>query len=239
MHALAQAGADVIELGVPFSDPMADGPVIQRASERALKAGVSLDTVLDYAREFRTRDDATAVVLMGYANPIEAMGVERFVERARGCRRRRRPRRRLPAGGVRAVRGAGEARRHGSHLPARADLDRVAHRTGGGSGERLRLLRFADRRHRRGAPRRRRRRREARRHPAQDLASARRRLRHPRRRDGAGDRRGRRRRGHRQPTHPGDGAGRAGRRGAIGATRFLAGIRAALDRPETGVARTA
>ena len=82
MHALAKAGADVIELGVPFSDPMADGPVIQRASERALKAGVNLGTVLDYAREFRTRDDATAVVLMGYANPIEAMGVERFVERA-------------------------------------------------------------------------------------------------------------------------------------------------------------
>jgi tryptophan synthase alpha chain len=85
MHALARAGADVIELGVPFSDPMADGPVIQRASERALAAGVSLDTVLDYTREFRARDDATAVVLMGYANPIEAMGVERFVERARAA----------------------------------------------------------------------------------------------------------------------------------------------------------
>jgi tryptophan synthase alpha chain len=85
MHALAEAGADVIELGVPFSDPMADGPVIQRASERALKAGVSLDSVLGYTREFRTRDDATAVVLMGYANPIEAMGVGRFVERARGA----------------------------------------------------------------------------------------------------------------------------------------------------------
>ena len=85
MHALATAGADVIELGVPFSDPMADGPVIQRASERALQAGVSLGTVLDYTREFRARDDATAVVLMGYANPIEAMGVERFVERARAA----------------------------------------------------------------------------------------------------------------------------------------------------------
>jgi tryptophan synthase alpha chain len=82
MHALAQAGADVIELGVPFSDPMADGPVIQRASERALGAGVSLDTVLGYTREFRARDDATALVLMGYANPIEAMGAGRFVERA-------------------------------------------------------------------------------------------------------------------------------------------------------------
>jgi tryptophan synthase alpha chain len=82
MHALVRAGADVIELGVPFSDPMADGPVIQRSSERALKHGVSLDTVLGYVTEFRERDDATGVVLFGYANPIEAMGVERFVARA-------------------------------------------------------------------------------------------------------------------------------------------------------------
>jgi len=82
MHALVPAGADVIELGVPFSDPMADGPVIQRSSERALKHGVSLETVLGYVTEFRRRDDATGVVVFGYANPIEAMGVERFVERA-------------------------------------------------------------------------------------------------------------------------------------------------------------
>src|SRR5512134_202592 len=85
MARLVAAGADVIELGVPFSDPMADGPVIQRASERALAAGVSLDTVLDCTREFSARDDATAVVLMGYANPIEAMGSDRFVERARAA----------------------------------------------------------------------------------------------------------------------------------------------------------
>ncbi len=82
MHALVKAGADVIELGVPFSDPMADGPVIQRSSERALQQGISLDTVLGYVAEFRKRDAATGVVLFGYANPIEAMGVERFVERA-------------------------------------------------------------------------------------------------------------------------------------------------------------
>lgn len=82
MHALAAAGADVIELGVPFSDPMADGPVIQRASERALRHGVSLATVLDFVREFRQTDDQTGVVLMGYANPVEAMGVERFVSEA-------------------------------------------------------------------------------------------------------------------------------------------------------------
>ncbi|MCX7139767.1 MAG: tryptophan synthase subunit alpha [Proteobacteria bacterium] len=78
MHALVEAGADVIELGVPFSDPMADGPVIQRASDRALKHGVGLDRVLAFVQEFRATDKATPVVLMGYANPIESMGVERF-----------------------------------------------------------------------------------------------------------------------------------------------------------------
>ena len=78
MHALAKAGADVIELGVPFSDPMADGPVIQRSSERALKHGVSLKNVLGYVTEFRKNDSVTPVVVFGYANPIEAMGMERF-----------------------------------------------------------------------------------------------------------------------------------------------------------------
>jgi tryptophan synthase alpha chain len=82
MHALVEAGADVLELGVPFSDPMADGPVIQRASDRALKHGVGLEQVLAFVREFRVRDQGTPVVLMGYANPIEAMGSERFVEAA-------------------------------------------------------------------------------------------------------------------------------------------------------------
>ena len=83
MHALVEAGADVIELGVPFSDPMADGPVIQRASERALRHGVGLDRVLGFVREFRASDQTTPVVLMGYANPIEAMGDARFVAAAR------------------------------------------------------------------------------------------------------------------------------------------------------------
>jgi tryptophan synthase alpha chain len=82
MHALAGAGCDVIELGVPFSDPMADGPVIQRSSERALKHGVSLRDVLGYLAEFRRTDNATPVVLFGYANPIEAMGLERFADAA-------------------------------------------------------------------------------------------------------------------------------------------------------------
>jgi tryptophan synthase alpha chain len=83
MQALAEAGADVIELGVPFSDPMADGPVIQRASERALRAGMSLKDVLACVRAFRAGDEVTPVVLMGYANPLEAMGAEAFASAAR------------------------------------------------------------------------------------------------------------------------------------------------------------
>jgi tryptophan synthase alpha chain len=82
MHALVEAGADLIELGVPFSDPMADGPVIQAACERALKNGVRLRDVLAMVREFRTRNGETPVVLMGYLNPIEAMGYERFAQEA-------------------------------------------------------------------------------------------------------------------------------------------------------------
>lgn len=82
MHALVAAGADVIELGVPFSDPMADGPVVQRASERALARGVSLRDVIALAKSFRERDADTPVVLMGYANPIESMGVEAFITEA-------------------------------------------------------------------------------------------------------------------------------------------------------------
>ena len=85
MHALASAGADIIELGVPFSDPMADGPVVQRASERALAQKVGLGDVLALVRAFRERNRTTPVVLMGYANPIEAMGVQRFAERAAGA----------------------------------------------------------------------------------------------------------------------------------------------------------
>ena len=71
MHGLVAGGADIIELGVPFSDPLADGPVIQKASERALARGIGLPQVLAAVREFRQRDRATPVVLMGYANPVE------------------------------------------------------------------------------------------------------------------------------------------------------------------------
>jgi len=83
MHAMVEAGADIIELGVPFSDPMADGPVIQRASERALAHKMSLRKVLELVREFRLKDDTTPVVLMGYLNPVESLGYRNFVEKAR------------------------------------------------------------------------------------------------------------------------------------------------------------
>jgi len=82
MHALVRAGADLIELGVPFSDPAADGPVIQRAAERAIANGVGLAAVLDMVAEFRRSDAHTPVVLMGYANPIERMGQDAFAVRA-------------------------------------------------------------------------------------------------------------------------------------------------------------
>ena len=83
MHALVDAGADIIELGVPFSDPMADGPVIQLACERALVHGTSLNIVLDMVAEFRQKNTTTPVVLMGYLNPIEAMGLDQFIHRAK------------------------------------------------------------------------------------------------------------------------------------------------------------
>jgi tryptophan synthase alpha chain len=82
MHALVEAGADVIELGVPFSDPMADGPVIQRASERALANRVGLKDVLAMVADFRKSNNSTPVVLMGYVNPVERMGYESFAKAA-------------------------------------------------------------------------------------------------------------------------------------------------------------
>ena len=82
MHALVEAGANILELGVPFSDPMADGPVIQRASERALAKGVSLRDVLAMVAQFRTTNTTTPVVLMGYLNPIAHMGEAAFIRAA-------------------------------------------------------------------------------------------------------------------------------------------------------------
>ncbi len=85
MRALVAGGADIVELGVPFSDPMADGPVIQRASERALAQRVGLRDVLAMVERFRHDDASTPVVLMGYANPIEAMGAKVFADRAQAA----------------------------------------------------------------------------------------------------------------------------------------------------------
>ena len=83
LRGLVEAGSDIIELGVPFSDPMADGPVVQRSGERALKHGVGLADVLGMVAAFRKTDSATPIALMGYANPIEAMGTRPFLERAK------------------------------------------------------------------------------------------------------------------------------------------------------------
>lgn len=82
LKALPEAGADIIELGIPFTDPMADGPVIQMASSRALNAGASMDHVLDMVREFRQDNDTTPIVLMGYSNPVFIYGMERFAHDA-------------------------------------------------------------------------------------------------------------------------------------------------------------
>lgn len=82
MHSLVEAGADLLEVGIPFSDPTADGPVIQAASERAIKRGVCLSNVLEMVRAFRAKDSETPVILMGYLNPIERIGYQRFCEAA-------------------------------------------------------------------------------------------------------------------------------------------------------------
>ena len=80
MNALVSSGADMIELGIPFSDPMADGPVIQRASERALSNGVGITATIKLVAEFRKENKDTPIILMGYANPIEAIGVDNFID---------------------------------------------------------------------------------------------------------------------------------------------------------------
>ncbi|MEB3768116.1 tryptophan synthase subunit alpha [Acinetobacter sp. MD2] len=82
LHRMVEAGVDVIELGLPFSDPMADGPVIALAAERALAGGTNTFDALDMVKSFRQNDQETPVVLMGYLNPVEVIGYEKFVERA-------------------------------------------------------------------------------------------------------------------------------------------------------------
>ena len=85
MHGMVEAGADILEIGVPFSDPMADGPTIQLACERALQHNISLTNVLEMVTEFRKKDSKTPVVLMGYLNPVEVMGYVAFAQRAKAA----------------------------------------------------------------------------------------------------------------------------------------------------------
>jgi tryptophan synthase alpha chain len=85
MHAMVAAGADIIELGAPFSDPMADGPVIQLAAERSLQHNTSLHDVFSVVKAFRKTDDKTPIIVMGYLNPIEVMGYQSFAEQAATC----------------------------------------------------------------------------------------------------------------------------------------------------------
>ena len=188
MHGMVAAGADVIELGVPFSDPMADGPVIQKAGEQALAAGVGTRQVLEMVREFRRRDSKTPVVLMGYANPVERYdlmhGKDAFVRDA------------AQAGvdGILIVDYPPEecedfaaklkAQRPGPDLPAGADQHRRTHAPGRARGQRLRLLRVAQGRDGRRQPGHRRRGADAAAHPPACADPGRRRLRHPRRRHG-------------------------------------------------------
>jgi tryptophan synthase alpha chain len=82
LHAMVKAGADILEIGVPFSDPMAEGPVIQKGHERALASGMSLKKLLELVKEFRSVDNSTPIVLMGYANPLEHMGYAVFADAA-------------------------------------------------------------------------------------------------------------------------------------------------------------
>ncbi|MEK9771102.1 MAG: tryptophan synthase subunit alpha [Nitrosomonadales bacterium] len=82
MHEMVKNGADLIELGIPFSDPMADGPVIQRSSERAIENGIGIKKTIEIAKKFRKNNKETPIILMGYANPIEAIGVDNFIDLA-------------------------------------------------------------------------------------------------------------------------------------------------------------
>ena len=142
--ALAQAGADLIEIGIPFSDPLADGPMIQRASERALRSGTSLRRVLELVKTLRPQVDVP-LVLMGYTNPILAMG-ERALRRggARGRGRRRDRRRPSARGGRDSVRRAGRRRRR-RHPAGGADDAAVAARHARAADAGIPLLRVAHR----------------------------------------------------------------------------------------------
>ena len=184
LHALVEGGADVLELGVPFSDPMAEGPVIQRACERALAHRRQHERRASATcAEFRKTNQHTPVVLMGYANPIERMGPSELHPPRQGGRRRRRHRGRLSAGGMRSLRRRDAGERPRPDLPAGADLDGRARRSRWrATAAAFQLLRVAEGRDRRRQHRHRRRGAPRGRDPRARQAADRRRLRHPRRR---------------------------------------------------------
>ena len=153
VKALPKAGADVIEIGMPFTDPMADGPAIQAAGLRALRGGQTLRKTLALARAFRETDADTPIVLMGYYNPIYVYGVEAFLRDAKARRRRRPDRRRSAAGGGRGTVPAGAEGRAQFHPPGDADDRRQAPAGRARQHVGLRLLRFDHRRDRRGGGR--------------------------------------------------------------------------------------
>ncbi len=115
LKGLPAAGADVIELGMPFTDPMADGPAIQLANIRALDGGQTLARTLQMVREFRSGDSETPLVLMGYFNPIHHYGVERFIAEAKEVGGGRPDRGRPAAGAQRRPLPPGPGRRHRLH----------------------------------------------------------------------------------------------------------------------------
>ena len=162
LKALPNAGADVIELGMPFTDPMADGPAIQAPAQRALKAGQTMEQDARHgARASARRDDATPIVLMGYYNPIYIYGVDSFLADAKAGRRRRADHRRPAARGGRGAVPAGAEGRAQLHPAGDADHRRQAPAGGAREHLGLRLLRLDHRHHRRGRARRRQRSRAA------------------------------------------------------------------------------
>ena len=152
LRGLPAAGVDVIEIGMPFTDPMADGPAIQRAGQRALDGGQTMDRTLAMVRAFREADDATPIVLMGYYNPIYSRGVAALPRRGEGGRRRRADRRRPAARGGRRALPARPGRGPELHPPRHADDRRPPAAAGAHQHLGLRLLRLDHRHHRRRPP---------------------------------------------------------------------------------------
>ena len=193
---------------MPFTDPMADGPAIQRAGQRALDGGQTMDRTLAMVRAFRAADPATPVVLMGYYNPIYSRGVGRFLAEAKRGRRRRPDHRRPAARGGRGALPAGTGGGAELHPPRHANHRRPPAAPGADQHLGLCLLRRDHRHHRRRRGQRRRGRPGGRPDQGRDAAAGLRRLRHPHPRGRRRDRRRRRRRGGRLGDRRADRRGR-------------------------------